>query len=80
VRQPINYCGSKASRIKEELNQKWLMCRKDYFRGAKGVVKGRMNWKQIQKDIYAREAKLEGKDDIIDEEKLFYIGNKILTK
>jgi hypothetical protein len=29
--------------------------RRDYFRGAKGIIKGRLNWKQIQDDISARE-------------------------
>jgi hypothetical protein len=67
VRQPINHCGSKAIRLKEELNQKWLMFRKDYFRGAKGILKGRLSWKHIQDDIYARERELEKQDDIIDE-------------
>jgi hypothetical protein len=41
---------------------------------AKGVIKGRLNWKQIQNDIYASEAKLEEEEDIIDEEKLFFMG------
>jgi hypothetical protein len=51
------------------------MYRKNYFRGAKGIIKGRLNWKQIQNDTYTKEAKLE-EEDIIDEEKLFYMGKQ----
>jgi hypothetical protein len=50
------------------------MYRRDYFKGVKGIVKRRLNWRQIQNDIYRREAKLEEDDDIIDEKKLFYMG------
>jgi hypothetical protein len=73
IRKPISCGGCKALRIKEELSQKWIIFKGDYIRGAKGVVKGRLNWKQIQNDIYAREAKLDESDDIIDEEKLFFM-------
>jgi hypothetical protein len=74
IRKPINYCWRKALKIKEELSQKWIMYRRDYFRGDKGVVKGRLNWKQTQNDVYAREAKLDEDDEIYDDEKLFYRG------
>jgi hypothetical protein len=56
------------------------MFRKDYFRGAKGIIKGRLSWKHIQDDIYAREKELEKQDDIIDEEKLFYMGKQDFDK
>jgi hypothetical protein len=51
------------------------MYKRDYFRGAKGVIKGRQNWKQIQNDINPKEAKLE-EEDIIDEERLFSMGKQ----
>jgi hypothetical protein len=49
------------------------MSRRDYFRGAKGVLKGRLSWKQIQDDVNTREAELDEDDDIRVEEKLFYM-------
>jgi hypothetical protein len=36
--------------------------------------KGKLKWKQIQKDEYALKAELGNKDEIIDDEKLFHMG------
>jgi hypothetical protein len=70
VRRSINYSGSSSSRILEELNQKWIFYKKDYFRVTKGVFKGKISWKTIEKEVYDRENALE-EIEIVDEEQLF---------
>jgi hypothetical protein len=55
----------------EELNQKWILHKRNYFRGAKGVLKGRLNRNQIENDVYARETGIDRIIEGIDEYKLF---------
>jgi hypothetical protein len=52
------------------LNQKWIFYNKNYFRGTKGIVKGKISWKTIEKEVYDRENMPE-EFEIVDEEQLF---------
>jgi hypothetical protein len=49
VRKSLNHCGSKYSRITEELNQKWIFYRKNYFKGVRGIVKGKSHGTKLKK-------------------------------
>jgi hypothetical protein len=69
VRKSLGHCGSEYSRITEELNQKWIFYRKNYFKGVRGIVKGKISWNKIEKEVYDRENEQE--EDIIDDEQPF---------
>jgi hypothetical protein len=70
VRKSLNYCKSNFSRIIEELNQKWIFYKKNYFRGTRGITKGIISWKTIEKEVYDREF-AQNEIEVIDEEQLF---------
>jgi hypothetical protein len=43
------------------------------------VLKGRLNWNQIEKDVFGREAGIEDDVEILDQEKIFYMDKGALT-
>jgi hypothetical protein len=70
VRKSLNYCGDNYSRVIEELNQKWIFYKRNYFKGTRGITKGIISWKTIEKEVYDRE-NTQVEIEIVDEEQLF---------
>jgi hypothetical protein len=71
IRKSIKFCGSTRARIAEELNQKRIFYKRNYFKGVKGITKGIISWNQIEKEIYDREEAVTETIETIDDEELF---------
>jgi hypothetical protein len=68
IMKSLKYCGSTKARITEELSQKWIYYKKQYFKGVRSIRKGIISWNSIEKDIYDRKAETEEIEVIEDDE------------